>query len=456
MYALLPMVFLAAGSRSTEPPKIQTHTCPNGLTVLVVENHAVPLITVEITAKNGSMTEAPEYNGLSHLYEHMFFKANAVLTSQEAYMKRATELGMSWNGTTNTERVNYFFTTTTDHLKDSMVFLRDAVVSPAFDAKELERERVVVTGEIDRNEASPYYHLFHAISQRVWWKYPSRKDPLGRRATVLGATVAQMRTIQHRYYVPNNSALVVTGDVHADEIFAQADALYAGWKRAEDPFKKLPLVKHPPIKRTEVAFVEQPVQVVTGTFEWHGPSTVGAHVADTYAADALGTALAEPSSRFQKALVDSGDCVSAGLSWYTQMNTGPISISFNATPAKVDACITAILGELAKLSTAYVTEPELARAAHTLEVDQVREREKASELAHTLTFWWTSAGLPYYLGYVDHLYKVTVADTTRFVTTWLTGKPYVLGVMVSPEMKRAGLDQAHFEKLIGIGGKAAK
>ncbi len=456
MYALLPMVFLAAGSRSTEPPKIETHTCPNGLTVLVVENHAVPLITVEITAKNGSMTEPPEYNGLSHLYEHMFFKANAVLTSQEAYLQRATQLGMSWNGTTNTERVNYFFTTTSDHLKDSMVFLRDAVVSPAFDAKELERERVVVTGEIDRNEASPYYHFFHAISQRVWWKYPSRKDPLGRRATVLKATVAQMRTIQHRYYVPNNSALVVTGDVDAADIFAQADALYAGWKRAEDPFKKFPLVQHPPIKRTEVAFVEQPVQVVTGALEWHGPSTVGAHVADTYAADALGTSLAEPASRFQKALVDSGACVRAGLSWYTQMNTGPITVSFNATPAKVDACITGILGELAKLKLPYVTEAELARAAHTLEVSQVQEREKASALAHTITFWWTSAGLPYYLGYVDNLYKVTVPDTTRFVTTWITDKPYVLGVMVSPEMKQAGLDQAHFEKLIGLGGKAAK
>src|SRR5215467_10116637 len=117
---LLPLVFGAAASRSTEPPKIESHTCANGLTVLVVENHSVPLVTIEIAAKNGSMTEPPEYNGLSHLYEHMFFKANKALPNQEAYMDRAQQLGMAWNGTTNTERVNYFFTTTTDHLKDSM------------------------------------------------------------------------------------------------------------------------------------------------------------------------------------------------------------------------------------------------------------------------------------------------------------------------------------------------
>ena len=455
MSFLLPLIFGVAAARSTEPPKIQTHTCPNGLTVLVVENHAVPLITVEITAKNGSMTESPEYNGLSHLYEHMFFKANAVLTSQEAYIKRADELGMEWNGTTNTERVNYFFTTSSEHLKDSMVFLRDAVVSPAFDAKELERERVVVTGEIDRNEASPFYHLIHAIEQRVWWKYPSRKDPLGLRATVLKATVAQMRTIQHRYYVPNNSALVVTGDVTAADIFAQADELYAGWARAEDPFKKFPLVQHPPIRKSEVAVVEQPVQVVTGIMEWQGPSTVGPSVPDTYAADALGTALSEPSSRFQKALVDSGACIGAGLGWYTQMNTGPISLQFVAMPDKVDACVTAIAGELAKLKDGYVTDDELRRAAHTLEVGQVHEREKASELAHTITFWWTSAGLDYYLGYVDHLYTVTPADVTHFVNTFITGKPFVLGVLVSPEMKKHGLDQAHFDALLGLGTAGA-
>src|SRR5690349_11607715 len=135
---LLPSLALAlATGPTTEPPKIQSHTTPNGLTVLVVENHAVPLFTVEIAAKNGSMTEPPEYNGLSHLYEHMFFKANAVLPTQEAWLARARELGMEWNGTTNTERVNYFFTSTTDHFDDVMVFMRDAIVTPVFDPKEL-------------------------------------------------------------------------------------------------------------------------------------------------------------------------------------------------------------------------------------------------------------------------------------------------------------------------------
>ena len=124
--AIFAVLLAAAPARSE--PVIQTHVCADGLTVIVAEKHGVPLVTVEVAARNGSMTEPPEYNGLSHLYEHMFFKANKVIPSQEAYMARTRELGMVWNGTTAQERVNYFFTTTTDHFADTMAFMRDAIV----------------------------------------------------------------------------------------------------------------------------------------------------------------------------------------------------------------------------------------------------------------------------------------------------------------------------------------
>jgi zinc protease len=447
---------LASGVAHAAAP-IESHTCPNGLTVLVAEDHSLPLVTVEIAAKNGSMTEPPEYNGLSHLYEHMFFKANKALPSQEAYMARLRELGIEFNGTTNTERVNYFFTTTSDHEGDAMVFMRDAIVSPLFDEKELTRERVVVTGEMDRAEAQPQFHFQKAIDNKVWWKYPTYKDPLGSRKTVLEATSEKMRTIQGRYYIPNNSALVVTGDVKAKDVFAQADSLFTGWVKGEDPFKKHPLIKHPAIKKSEVVVVEQPVQSFTGELVWHGPSTVGKGVELTYAADLLAAALQEPSSKFQKALVDSGACVQAGFSWYTQMNTGPITLEFEAAPDKADACVKAVLAELPKLKDpSYLSDEEMKNAVHHIEIDQARERERPSAYAHVLTFWWTSAGLDYYGHYVDNVKKATRADIARFMDDYVLGKPHVFGVLVSPEAAKGGLDQAHFEALDGIAGGGKK
>ncbi len=430
---------------------IREHTCPDGLTVLVAEDHALPLVTVEIAAKNGSMTEPPEYNGLSHLYEHMFFKANKVLPNQEQYLARTHELGMSWNGTTNTERVNYFFTTTTDHLDDALVFMRDAIVSPLFDEKELAREREVVVGEIDRNHSTPSYHFWHDLTEHTFWKFPSRKNPLGDAKTVRAATQAKMRTIQERYYLPNNSVLVITGDVSADAIFARADALYAGWARGPDPFVKFPLVKHPAIRKSEVVVVEQPVQTFTGTIEWHGPSTMSKDVDLTYAADVLGTSLSEPSSRFQKALVDSGACVRASLSWSTQRNVGPVVVHFEAAPDKATACVTAVFAELPRIEEAgYLADEDLANAAHSVDIELAQARERPSAYAHSLTFWWTSTGLDYYRGYLDHVKRVTRADIARFMDGYVLGKPFVFGAMVSPEMAAKGLDQGQLEKLAGL------
>lgn len=427
------------------------HVCANGLEVFVAENHALPLMTVEYAAKNGSMTEPPEYNGLSHLYEHMFFKANAKLPNQEAFLARVRELGMDFNGTTSTERVNYYFTTTSDHFREAMAFMRDAVTSPLFDAKELERERVVVTGEIDRNEANPGYHYGHAVQQRLWWKDPSRKDPLGRRETVLAATPEMMRTIQHRYYVPNNSALVVSGDVDAATVFTLADALYAEWPRGEDPFVKFPLVPPAPLPQSSVVLVQQPVQTFSGSLSWLGPSTVGPTAEASYAADLLSTAVGERSSKFTRALVDSGACVGAGLSWNSQRNVGAITLGFEAEPTKVDGCIKAVLAELPRMKAAdYFSDEELHNAVHRLEVAQASERQRSSGYAHALTFWWASAGLDYYFDYLDHVRRVTRADLASYLDTFVLGKPFVLGAMASPELVKGGITEAHLAALAGI------
>jgi zinc protease len=332
-----------------------------------------------------------------------------------------------------------------------MHFMHDAIVSPLFDEKELAREREVVVGEIDRNMSTPGYHLWHDVQTRVFWKFPSYKNPLGDAKTVRAATQAKMKTIQERYYVPNNSVLVVAGDVKAKDIFAQTDELYKDWKKAPDPFIKHPLVKHPGIEKSEVVFVEQPVRVVQGEFVWHGPSTVGKDVDLTYAADLLSLAIDEPSSHFQKALVDSGACLHAGMGWQTQMNTGPISVSFDATPDKVESCIKAILAELPKMKESnYLSDGEMSNARHSAEISAIRERESSSNYAHSITFWWTSAGLDYYMGYVENVKKASRADIARYLDSYVTGKNFVLGVMVSPEMAKQGLTKEHFATLANI------
>src|ERR1044071_6866249 len=254
----------AAAARAPMPQaQLVNRILPNGLEIIVLEDHSVPLVTIEMAAKNGSYTEPPELNGLSHLYEHMFFKANRAIANAEEYLQKIGQLGIAYNGQTREEVVNYYFTTTTVNMRTAMNLMRDAIRYPLFDKGEFEREREVVIGEFDRNEANPFYFLNHEMTNRLFYKYPSRKDPLGNRQTILTPTKDMMRLIQSRYYVPNNSALVVTGDVVPEEVFKMAQEFYGDWPRREkDPFVEFPLVEHPPLQKSDGVIIKQPVQNV--------------------------------------------------------------------------------------------------------------------------------------------------------------------------------------------------
>ena len=217
--------------------KFVNRQLPNGLEIIVVEDHSIPLVTCELAVRNGSFTEPPELNGLSHLYEHMFFKANRATLDSEDYLKTIDQLGIVYNGQTQEEVVEYYFTTTSPNLPVAMRFMRDAVRYPVFNETQFEQEREVVIGELDRHDSNPFGALSTEMNNRLFYKYPSRKNPAGNRETVRGATTDMMRLIQGRYYVPNNSAIIVTGDVSPDAVYMLVQNVFGDWaRRQKDPF----------------------------------------------------------------------------------------------------------------------------------------------------------------------------------------------------------------------------
>jgi zinc protease len=427
-----------AKSTTTKPASdIKSRVLPNGLEVVTLEDHSVPLVTIELAVRNGSFTEPPELNGLSHLYEHMFFKANRAIANAEQYLQKIGQLGIAYNATTREEVVHYYFTTTSPNLRTAMNFMRDASRYPLFDKGEFERERQVVIGEIDRNESNPYYYLNLEMTNRLYYKYPSRKNPLGNRQTVSAATTDMMRLIQSRYYVPNNSALIVTGDVQFEEIFKLAQELFGDWPRRErDPFVEFPMVEHPPLAKSEGAVVQQPVQNVIINIGWHGPSTVKDNPG-TYAADVFSFILTQPNSRFQRNLVDSGLVAGLTIGYLTQRNVGPIQIIAQTTPDKTRAAIKAIYNEVAHFNDKdYFTDEQLESAKALLEADDLYSREKLSEYAHTLSFWWSSTGLDYFRGYLPALRRTSRTDINRYVTTYIQGKPHIGLALISTEAQQ--------------------
>jgi zinc protease len=167
----------------------------NGLEVVVIENHKVPLATIEIAVKNGAYTEGPEFSGLSHLFEHMFFKANKDYPDQEKFIKRTEEMGAFFNGTTDVERVNYFFTFDKDSLASGLKFMNAAIRFPIYRTEDMQKERPVVDGEFQRAESDPGFQLWIETQKRTWGEQFTRKNPIGEHDVINTATPEKMTSI---------------------------------------------------------------------------------------------------------------------------------------------------------------------------------------------------------------------------------------------------------------------
>src|SRR6185503_16672604 len=110
------------------------------------------------------------------------------------------------------------------------------------------------------------------------------------------------RVIQKKFYIPNNSALVIAGDVTAQDVFKFAEEIFGDWPRGEDPFVKDPIPRHPPLSKDEAVIINQPVNAATIQVSYQGPST-DLDAPATYAADVFSFILRQPDSRFSRAIV---------------------------------------------------------------------------------------------------------------------------------------------------------
>jgi zinc protease len=429
-FALL-LLFFAPVSGFAQLPPWTRFTLDNGLEVLVVENHLTPIITIEIAVKNGSFTEPPEYNGLSHLYEHMFFTSNARDTTEDDFLNRVDDLGIVYNGETHEEQVEYYFTLPKENLESGLDFMAEAITSPLFKPDELHKQKEVVLGEFDRDEASPFFKFNRKEDSALWDGWMSRKEPLGERPAIHAATREKMLFIKGKYYIPNNALLIVTGDVKAEDVKKLAPKYFLRWQRGADPFAINPPQRVPPLEQSLFVLdtIDDPHAFVK--VYWHGPS-IGLDDKGTYVADVFSSIITQPEHEFTKSLEETGLAQSVSFWYYTQRYVGDIKTDIETTPENVDQTMNVFWQQVAKFSdTNYFSDEELQTAKNVLRSQTLYRSEKLSTFSHDLAFWWAAAGLDYYGHYLDDLSKVTKQDIVNYVRRYIQTKPYVLGVAMS-------------------------
>lgn len=437
-------------AQSQLPSNFFYHKLKNGLEILVIEDQTVPLATIEIAVKNGAFTEPPDYDGLSHLYEHMFFKANKIYPSQEKFIDRVNELGIVFNGTTSNERVNYFITLSNTKLKEGLEFMNVAIRYPMFDPQEMKNENPVVDAEFQRAESNPTFFLQKDMQRALWGDLYSRKNTIGDHDIILTATTEKMRTIQQKYYYPNNSILVVAGDVRHEDVFKLAKQIYGSWKSsAFDPFQKWPIPEFPPLTESKYFITENKnARIPMISIGWHGPDTRH-DLPATYAADVFSYIIDQKSSRLQQELVDAGLAYQVSINYQTCKYTGPIMIVLVPNPTKVKEAYLKLWEHIHQWAEEdYFTDEQLETAKTKLIIQDAYNRENVTNVAHTVTYWWASASIDYYTTYIDRIKNVTRQDIQRYIKTYIIHKPFAAGILINGQMKEMlGIESADYLRI---------
>jgi len=435
---LLGAVSLSATAQPRLPQNYYWQKLDNGLEVVVIENPKVPLATIEIAVKNGAYTEGPEYSGLSHLFEHMFFKANKDYPDQEKFIKRTKELGAIWNGTTGTERVNYFFTFDKDSLDAGLKFMNAAIRFPIYREEDMQKERPVVDGEFQRGESNPGFQLWIDVNKRCWGDLFTRKNAIGDHNIINTATPEKMMTIKDKYYFPNNSLLVICGDVKNEDAFQLAKKIYGDWKNSGfNPHEKYPIPEFKPLEKSDYNIqVSSIAQTPYMMMQWMGPDYRNDSAA-TVAADVFSAILGLNSSKWQQALVDKGLATYAGVNYGTCKYVGPIQTFIVPNPLKLKDCYEEAMKQVKMWGDDnYFSDDQLQTAKDNLLRNKIRNEEKPSDLSHTLTYWWCSTSLDYSTDYDDNMQKITRGDIQRYVKKYITDKPLVGGLIINDEMNK--------------------
>ena len=365
------------------------HTLQNGLTIVIEENHAAPVVAIQTWVRVGSADELADEAGLAHLHEHMLFKGTARRGPGE--IARSIEAaGGEINAWTSFDQTVYHVVVASRFFRDGLDVLADAITSAAFDPDELKREIEVVCEEIKRSADSPTRKLSKELFAKSFSRHPYGKPVIGSEESVRSFTREGILRFYRRWYRPENCVLVVVGDVRPAEVLAEAERLFAFPQTGAF----VPAPERPREPRREICAARlkrEPLKEGYLSIAWPAPALLADDVA---ALDALSLVLGHgEASRLHRSMKrDRLLCTEVQASCYTPNDPGLTIVGLTLQPAQVREAVREALAQTYRLRSEEVTREELGLACRLLESDAVYQRETVQGQARKLGFYQAGAG----------------------------------------------------------------
>ena len=411
----------------------EKHTLANGLTVLVHEDHHVPVAAVSVWYHVGSKNERRGQTGLAHLFEHVMFEGSQHVTN--GFFEPLQRAGGTLNGSTSSDRTNYWEVVPTGALELALWMEADRMgwLLPALSEERFNTQREVVLNERRQSYENKPYGLAHFAMLEAMHPddHPYRWPVIGDPADLRAMSVDDARAFFSRFYHPGNASLVVAGDVSPDAVFRMAERLF-GDIAAGPAVAKVVAPPMPSIARR--VYLEDRVELPRLYLAWPSPSLFAAGDAELdLAADMLANG---KTSRLYRTLVHDARIVAElGASQGSRELQGMFQITATAAPGHtLDEVHRALTDALSSMAERGPSASELAREQVQAEATFLSRLQTLGGFggkSDQLNAYQVYLGRPdYFDADLSRYLDATPAGVREAVQTWLTpNTPVALSVV---------------------------
>jgi zinc protease len=420
--AVLIGLYSFTSSAAVPPPKLQYEllTLPNGLTVILSEDHSTPIVHVELWYHVGSKNEKAGRTGFAHLFEHLMFKGSRNV-DPEGHTSLISSVGGQANAYTEDDVTVFWQTVPSQYLPLTLWLEADRMATLRINQETLNNEREVVKEERRmRVDNQPFGRLNELIYDQAFTTHPYKHPTIGSMRDLEAATVDDVRDFYNTYYVPENATLTIVGDFEPGQTKTLVNEYLARVPKAESPVPR-DIPKEPPqVKERRVALEEAwplPAVVVAHHITYDGnPDSYPLHIASKVLSDG------QSSRIYQKLVYEQQLAVAAfgGANLIEDPNLF-YAVAIVQPGKKPEDAINALIGELDRLTKEPISDRELERTKNQFARDYILGREtnqqKARVLAHAAVIHddITTAD-----GEFDIFQKISKADVQRVAKTYFT------------------------------------
>lgn len=405
-------------------------TLPNGLKVVVKEDHRAPTVVHMVWYRVGSVDEVNGSTGVAHALEHMMFKGTRDVGPGE-FNKRVAAAGGHDNAFTTQDYTAYFQQVPREALGEMMKLEADRMVNLLIEPASFKKEIQVIKEERRwRTDDQPRAKVYEALSAAAYQSFPYRRPVIGWMQDIDNLTPQDVRDWYAHWYGPNNATVVVVGDVDHDAVFKLAADTYGKLAPITLPVRKAQ--GEPPQQGVRRVTVKAPAELPYLALAWHAPALTDLDATtpqarQAYAMQVLAAVLdGYDGARLERSLVNERRrAVSAGAGYDPLSRGGQSLFILEGVPSKgvtVPELEQDLRGEIAKIAVQGVTEAELKRVKAQLVAGKVFSQDslmgQAMEIGglEALGYSWRDETKIF-----DHLRAVT-ADEVKDAALQLTGE----------------------------------